>query len=99
LIGEAIEHRAGLVLIPVERLEDEFFRLRTRVAGEIVQKFVNYGLRLAIAGDISRYVKESDALRDFVYEANRGRHVWFVAGLAELDERLLRDKGRQNAVG
>ena len=48
MIGEAIEHRAGLVLIPVERLEDEFFRLRTRVAGEIVQKFVNYGLRLAI---------------------------------------------------
>jgi len=99
LIGEAIGHGAGLVLIPVERLEDDFFRLRTRVAGEIVQKFVTYGLRLAIAGDISPYLKESAALRAFVYEANHGDHVWFVAGLAELEERLSRDAQRRNAEG
>jgi hypothetical protein len=86
LIAES--HGADLILIPVERFEEDFFRLKTRVAGEIIQKFVTYGRRLAIVGDISRYVDESAAFRDFVYEANRGEHVWFVANLEELDRRL-----------
>jgi hypothetical protein len=41
LIGEARQAGADLVVIPVELLDDDFFRLRTRVAGEMVQKFVN----------------------------------------------------------
>jgi len=88
LIGEAWKHRAGFIVIPAERLGDDFFRLSTRVAGEIIQKFVIYRLRVAIVGDISRYVAESSALRDFVYESNRGKHVWFVASPEELDKRL-----------
>jgi uncharacterized protein DUF4180 len=88
LISEAWEQRANLVVIPAERLGDDFFDLKTRIAGEILQKFVNYQLRVAILGDISHYVAASSALRDFVYESNRGRHIWFVANLAELVERL-----------
>jgi pimeloyl-ACP methyl ester carboxylesterase len=88
LISEAWQHRATLLAIPAERLGDDFFDLKTRIAGEILQKFVNYRLRVAIVGDISRYVTESRALRDFVYESNRGRHVWFVASLDEIRERL-----------
>jgi len=86
LIGEA--RGADLILIPVERFDDDFFRLKTRIAGEIIQKFVTYGRRLAILGDISRYVAESAAFRDFVFEANRGEHVWFVPNLEELRKRL-----------
>jgi hypothetical protein len=88
LIGEALQSGADLILIPVERFEDDFFRLKTRVAGEIIQKFVTYRRRLAIVGDISRYVDESSAFRDFVYESNCGEHVWFVANLEELDRRV-----------
>jgi hypothetical protein len=33
-------------------------------------------------------------LRDVVRESNRGRHVWFVADPAELDERLTAASGR-----
>jgi hypothetical protein len=50
---------------------------------------VTYGVRLAIVGDISAYVNESTALRDFVYEANRGRDLWFAATREEIDGRLL----------
>jgi len=89
LIGEALHAGAHIVLIPAERLAEDFFRLRTRIAGEFIQKFVTYGVRLAIVGDISAYLSESSALRDFVCEANRGRHVWFVATREELDQRLL----------
>jgi hypothetical protein len=89
LIGDAKHAGAETVVIPVERLDEDFFRLRTGVAGELVQKFVTYGMRLAIVGDISAYIAESSALRDFMYEANRGRDVWFVANREELDRRLL----------
>ena len=88
LIALAWEHRAEMVVLPVERLDDEFFDLSTRIAGAIIQKFVNYRLSLAILGDISQHARESSALRDFVFEANRGDHVWFVASSAELAERL-----------
>jgi len=88
LIGDAMGHEARLVLLPIERLDDDFFDLSTRIAGEVVQKFVNYGMRLAILGDISRYTSASTSLRDFVYEANRGDRIWFVANRNELETRL-----------
>ncbi len=88
LIGEALGQGAGLVLVPVECLEDEFFQLRTGIAGAILQKFATYRMRLAIIGDISRYVEDSSALRDFVYESNRGDQVWFVKDRAELESRI-----------
>jgi hypothetical protein len=88
IIGEALQQRAGLVLIPSERFGADFFRLRTTVAGQIIQKFVTYRLRLAIVGDISPYLAQSTALRDFVIESNRGRRVWFLNSENELEERL-----------
>jgi Domain of unknown function (DUF4180) len=45
-------------------------------------------VRLALVGDISQQSSESRALRDFVYECNRGSEVWFVANLEELDRKL-----------
>jgi hypothetical protein len=88
LIAEALGKGLLWVVLPVECFDDDFFRLKTRIAGEIVQKFVTYRRKLAIIGDISRFVEESGALRDFVYETNRGDQVWFLATMAEFDARL-----------
>lgn len=88
LIGDAMGCHAEVVAVPVERVADEFFALRSGVAGDVVQKFVNYRIRLVIVGDIGPWVADSDALRDFVREANRGRQVWFVTDRAALEERL-----------
>jgi hypothetical protein len=90
LIGDALGANAGVVVVPTSRLDDEFFLLHTGVAGAMVQKFVNYHLVLAIIGDISEHVADSDSLRAFVTEANRGRQTWFVSNLDELDERLAK---------
>ena len=90
LIGEAMSSRVALILVPVERLAEDFFQLKTGLAGQIIQKFVMYRQRLVILGDISHYIAGSRALKDFVYEANRGHQVWFVTNLQELDERLVR---------
>ena len=78
LIGNASYNGVALVVLPVSRLDPEFFRLASLLAGDILQKFVTYRVRLAIIGDISAYVAASDALRDFVWESNRGSHVWFL---------------------
>lgn len=88
ILGKSFENRAMLIVVPVECLDDEFFQLKTRIAGELIQKFVQYRRRLAIVGDISRHLAESSALRAFVYESNRGNEVWFLASLDELGQRL-----------
>jgi hypothetical protein len=90
LIGEALQSGAELILVPVERLAEDFFHLKTGLAGQIIQKFVMYRRRLVILGDISAYVAQSRALRALVYETNRGNQVWFLPTLQELDQRLNR---------
>ncbi|ASW54810.1 DUF4180 domain-containing protein [Plantactinospora sp. KBS50] len=79
---------ATVVALPASRLDPRFFELRTRFAGEVMQKFINYRLRLAIVGDISAHLAASSALRALVQESNRSGQVWFVADLPALDERL-----------
>jgi hypothetical protein len=79
---------AEWIAVPAERLDPEFFTLSSGIAGEFVQKFANYKLRLAVVGDISGPLERSESLRDFVRESNRGRHVWFVPDADELARRL-----------
>jgi hypothetical protein len=88
LIGDAFGVHADVVVIPAERLGEEFFQLRTRIAGDITQKFANYRLLLVILGDISSHVAASSALQDFVRETNGGGQLWFLSGPEELDTRL-----------
>jgi hypothetical protein len=90
LVGGSFENRATLIVIPVECLDDDFFKLSTRIEGELIQKFVQYRRRIAIVGDVSRHLAESSALRAFVNETNRGQSVWFVATRRELEQRLGR---------
>ena len=84
LIGMAWSETATWVAVPAERLGDDFFHLRTRVAGEIAQRFVNYRIGLIVLGDITRYTEASASLRDFVRESNAGTQLWFVADRAQL---------------
>ena len=89
LIGELFsEGGVELVAIPLVRLGPDFLRLSSGVAGEVLQKLVNYHFQVAVLGDTSAAQAASGPLRDFVRESNRGRHVWFVADLAELGLRL-----------
>ena len=94
LIGNASYSGVSLVVLPVERLDPEFFRLSSGLAGDILQKFVTYRVRLAIVGDISGFVESSDALRDFVWESNRAQHVWFVSSEQELESKLAVSRAR-----
>lgn len=88
LMSAASEFRASLIAIPTARLGHDFFELRTRIAGELAQKFAMYGARAAIVGDISGKMAESKSLAAFVGESNRGRDLWFVDSIEALAEKL-----------
>ena len=76
------------IAIDKKLIAEDFFILSTGLAGEILQKFVNYGGRIAIYGDFSRYA--SKPLHDFIYECNKGRDVFFTATEEEALECLCR---------
>lgn len=94
-VQDALDHLVGaaydgaeLVAVPAGRFDDSFYDLSSGLAGEILQKFANYRLRLAVVGDISRHLLASAALPDLVREGNRGRDIWFVTDMDELAARL-----------
>jgi hypothetical protein len=88
LVGELYSDGAGVVAIPLERLGPDFLRLASGVAGQVLQKLVNYRFQVAVLGDVSAAEAASAPFRDFVRESDRGTTVWFVADLAALEAKL-----------
>lgn len=65
------------IIIHENNITPDFFDLKTGIAGELLQKFSNYRLRLVIVGDFAKY--DSNSLRDFIYESNKGKQINFLA--------------------
>jgi hypothetical protein len=80
------ESNCDCVILPKAALDERFFVLSSGLAGDILQKFVNYQMKVAIVGDFSGYT--SKPLRDFIYESNNGSHVFFVGSKPEAIEKL-----------
>ncbi len=67
---------AWKIIIDEKNIDPEFFSLKSGIAGQIIQKFVNYKVNLAIVGDFSKYPGES--FKAFVYECNKTKQVVFA---------------------
>ncbi len=74
------------IVIDKKLVTEEFFILSSGLAGEILQRFVNYDGRIAIFGDYSHYT--SKPLHDFIRESNRGKDVFFVSTEEEAIDKL-----------
>lgn len=74
-----VKYDAGTKNIVIDKklIAEDFFILSTGLAGEILQKYTNYGGRIAIYGDYSRYTGKP--LKDFIYESNKGKSIFFVS--------------------
>lgn len=83
-----VKYETGCSNIAINKaaVTEDFFILSTCMAGEILQKFINYGGRIAVYGDFSRYT--SKPLRDFIYESNKGKDVFFVSSAEEAADKL-----------
>ena len=87
----AISSGTDIVVVPRARRHPDMLELSTRQLGLFLQKLVNYHRQVVILGDVSDLMAASKAFRDFVYESNKGNHVWFLSDQASLDEKLPRD--------
>ena len=76
------------IVVDKKLITEDFFILSKGLAGEILQKYVNYGGRIAIYGDYSHYT--SKPLKDFIYESNKGKDVFLVTTRDEAVEMLTR---------
>lgn len=87
-LAMTVKYEAGAARIALDKklVCEDFFILSTGVAGEILQKFINYRVKMAVYGDFSRYT--SKPLHDFIYESNQGKDFFFVATQEEAIRRL-----------
>jgi len=86
LLGNLYYQGFDKVIIYEKNITPDFFDLKTKIAGEILQKFSNYRMGLAIVGDFSRY--ESKSIRDFIFESNKTKHINFAETLEDALKRL-----------
>lgn len=86
LLGNLYYQDFDKIILHKPNLTPDFFDLKNGLAGEILQKFSTYRIRLAIVGDFSGYTSKS--LNDFIYESNNARQVNFVATVEEALDRL-----------
>lgn len=78
------------IILNKSLLNEGFFDLKTRLAGEILQKFINYRVKVAIVGDFSVYTSKS--LKDFIYESNNGNDIFFLPTEEQAIEKLSQVK-------
>lgn len=87
-LAMTVKYETGAMRIVIDKnaICGDFFVLSTGMAGEILQKFMNYHVKMAVYGDYSQYT--SKPLRDFIYESNHGKDFFFVDTKEEAVQKL-----------
>ena len=81
LIGNMSYQGFDKLIIHEENMISDFFELKNKIAGNILQKFSQYSMLLAIIGDFEKY--ESKSLNDFIFESNKGKQINFVTTIED----------------
>ncbi len=79
MIEELFAFGAMKLILHQKNIAQEFFDLKTGLAGEVLQKFTNYHIQVAIVGDFTNLT--SRALNAFIFESNRGNQIFFFESL------------------
>ncbi len=93
-VGDALDLMANAdhqgtrkIIIYEKNFHPDFFHLKTKMAGEILQKYSTYNIKLAIVGEFDKY--QSNSLNAFIVECNRGSHIFFADNLNDAVQMLL----------
>ena len=73
-----------------ENIINSFFDLKTKIAGDILQKFSTYNSKLAIVGDFTKF--PGNSLKDFIRESNKAGRISFVSSIEEARKCLVKGK-------
>ena len=82
----SLETGCDRIILDMEAFCPDFFKLRTGLAEEILQKFFEYGAKLAIVGDFSQ--KPERGLKEFVEEGDWGESIFFLPDIPRAMEVL-----------
>ena len=82
LLGNLYYQGFDKIIIHEKNITPEFFDLKTKIAGEILQKFAQYQMPLIIVGDFSKY--KSKSLNDFIFESNKSQQINFIKDLSNI---------------
>jgi hypothetical protein len=74
------------MIINKKNITEDFFDLKNGIAGEIIQKHINYEMPLAIVGEFEQYTSKS--LKSLIYESNKGNKIIFKITETEALESL-----------
>jgi len=77
LLADLYYQEFDKIVIYEKNITSDFFDLKTGIAGEILQKFSNYRVKLVIVGEFNKYTSQS--FKDFIYESNKGIQINFLA--------------------
>lgn len=79
IFGDLMATDCDRIIVHERSLHADFFDLKTRLAGEVLQKFSNYRVKLAVVGDFAKY--DSKSLQDFILESNKSTTVFFTESI------------------
>lgn len=71
LVALGAENNTDLLMIHYGALAEDFFNLKTKTAGNILQKFINY--RIKAVAVIPKEIIQKGRFREFVLEINKGQ--------------------------
>lgn len=78
----------ALLMIHFAAFSEDFFNLKTRVAGNFIQKLVNYGVKTVAL--IPDEILQKGRFREMALELNRGSHFRMYADIEEAEGWLLK---------
>lgn len=87
LIAVCIENDTDLLMLSMDALTDDFFKLGTGLAGSVLQKFANYRVKTAAVLTDNRKVRGK--FREFLAESNRGNSFKVFSSRDEAEKWLL----------
>jgi hypothetical protein len=80
------DYSCDKIVINKKNITEDFFELKNGIAGEIMQKHINYEMPLAIVGEFEQY--NSKSLNSLIYESNKGKKIIFKSTEIEAIESL-----------
>lgn len=76
-LGLCYYHDTNIFLLDKKNLSNEFFNLKSGLAGAAMQKFANYGVKAAIL--LAQDVEPSPRFKELIYELRTSNQIRFYS--------------------
>lgn len=87
LIGACFENNTNLLMFHDEALSEDFFKIRTGLAGKVLQKFADYHVKVAVI--ITNEQKIKGKFKEVLAESNKGNDFRTFSNIEEAENWLF----------